>query len=187
MPRLIIFAILTLVLAACKPPVTATKNLDGSESVTVNTPNGSATTTTKGDVSTYKDDKGNEMTHDSSSGTTTIKTQDGEVNMQTGKAIPYEDFGLKLYPGASTDEKSNSFVDSPQGTTITASAKTKDSPEKVMEFYRPMITKDKTEANSAGNFMLSGKTAKGAAVYINASSNGGETTITLTANIEKKG
>jgi len=162
------------------------QNIDGSESVSVNTPDGSATTTTKGDVSTYKDDKGNEMTHDAASGTTQIKTDDGEVNMQTGKALPYDDFGVKPYPGATSDDKGNNFVDTPQGTSITALMKTKDAPEKVIEFYRSMVTKDKTEANSGGNYMISGKTSKGASLYISAAANDGETTITLAASIEMK-
>ncbi|MBX3114190.1 MAG: hypothetical protein KF836_06455 [Fimbriimonadaceae bacterium] len=185
MPRFIIFAILTLGLAACKPPVTATKNIDGSQSVTVNTPDGSVTTTTKGDVSTYKDDKGNEMTHDASSGTTTIKTQDGEVNMQAGKSVAFEDFGLKAYPGATQDKNNQNTVESPQESVITSLSYTTDSPEKVVEFYRPMIVKDKSEANSNGNYMIGGQTSKKANVYISAAKNDGKTVITLTASIPK--
>lgn len=189
MPRFIIFSIIVLSLAACSPPVSSTKNLDGSQTVSVNSPDGSATATTSADgtKSSYKDDKGNEYNVDTKTGKTEIKTDGGTTTMQTGTKLPYEKFGLKEYPGADAkDSKSNSITDSPEGEALTAQFSTSDAPTTVIDFYRPMVTENKVEANSDGHYMLSGKTSKGATIYLSTSVVDGETQVTLAATIDKK-
>lgn len=180
----LLFILFTL--TACNQGVEVKKNLDGSETVKVNTADGSATATTKGDETTYKDDKGNEVNtkiNADGSTTSTGKTADGTTfSTSTSGDVDLTPYGLKVYPGAESVFGSQS--ESGGKKAVQVAFNTTDSADKVIAFYAPMIKSDKTESKSTGASVLGGTTDKGAKVAIIVTTAGEKNSVSVTASLD---
>ena len=163
--------VLAAALAGCGKP---------KESVTVQTPDGSVTTTEDGGKVEVKSGDGQVATTTTKDGTTTFEGRDAEGNLvkaQGGKDVDMSGLGVPQYPGATLkDEGSQAKVQTGAGTAHSVALTTTDPPQKVIDWYKGQVTVD-TSMTTPDGAMLMGKCKDGQQVTVTASLDNGKTTI----------
>ena len=125
---------------------------------------------------TFQTDDGSTGTYsvDSSGdggGTLTVKTQDGEFNVQSGPNAKIDPpAGFSLYPGA--EVISNTTLNGPSGKNATLTMNSKAALDQVVGFYRKQAetagVEIKTEIKAGDAVMLGGETKSGMIFALNA-------------------
>lgn len=191
MRNVVIALLLVSALTACNKPVDVKQNLDGSQTVKVQSEDGTATATTKDGESHYEDDKGNivdsKVNADGSTSISGTSSDGTDFSSTRGKEIDLTIFALKNYPKMDSSESSpnGSVTKTDKQTVAQVVFTTSDSAKEVLAYFAPMITSDKSENVTPGGSFLGGKTSNGSDVAVIASSNGGKTQVSVTASTKK--
>jgi len=159
MNKLIGFALLAVLVAGgCNKP-----------SVSIDDGKGNTVTTSGDGKVSVKSADGSSVTTEN--GKTTVKDAKGGTTAEVGKGLTEADLGVPFYPG-STETPSTGKIDTPDTKQRSCVRTSSDTPEKVIEFYKPKVKEPSSMSMSKdGNDaqMLTGKLEDGSSVIINAS------------------
>ncbi len=110
-----------------------------------------------------------------------------KIEVSVGKEPSLKDFGLTNYPNLikSTGNPQSSSKTTDAGTEITLTVFSKDSPQKVADFYADQITSNKSKSITSTTAVVGGVTKTGAKVFIVASKISGKTNISISATLSK--
>jgi len=169
----------------------AIQGCGSKESVVLKGPDGTEITSSKdGSSMTFKDQNGKtaQMSTDKE-GNMEVTGADGQ-KMSIGAGLVSEaDLGLPFYPGSEDAGKGMSNKVEAQGKKVVTCIRTsKDTPDKVLEFYQPKVmnpTQATADSGEVKSVTISGKLANGADVSIAASKDGSKDTQIMITTTQK--
>lgn len=166
------------------------------ETTVITGPDGAKVTTDAHGNATFTDDKGNRVDVQADQGSWTARNAEGaETTVSEGgmsghnekgekfsmgtASVTEKELGLPFYPGSTPLERRDMKVEEQGKHTVLSARATKDSPAKVIEFYKSKVDKP-AETVTDQIASMGGKLPDGGEVTLSAIRNGTETEVTIT-------